>query len=218
LPISCKVQEQRWWTRKHTKNARAKMAVLLPMLSEMGVHTMVVTSAVIPIPKEWTTIPKIRVTVSVDGLPEHHDVRRKRATHDRILRNIAGCRVNIHWTITAPMLHRAGYLEEYLTFWNARAEVVRIWARVYTPQESEHSVEMLSVPERLAVAEELTTLQSRYPKLLMSRGIARAITSPPATETECMFARMSTNYSADLLELNPAFSAACLTVLSAAVP
>jgi hypothetical protein len=159
---------------------------------------MVVTSAVIPIPKEWTTIPRIRVTVSVDGLPEHHDVRRMPATYDRILRNIAGCRVNFHWTITASMLRRSGYLEEYLAFWNARAEVVRIWVSLYTPQQNEHSAEMLSMLERRAVADELRTLQPRYPKLLMNSGIASAIQSPPATPRECMFSRMSTNYSADL--------------------
>jgi MoaA/NifB/PqqE/SkfB family radical SAM enzyme len=175
-----------------------ELSRLLPILSEMGVHTMVVTSAVIPIPKEWTTIPKIRVTVSVDGLPEHHDVRRQPATYDRILRNIAGCQVNIHWTITAPMLRRTGYLEEYLAFWNAREEVVRMWVSLYTPQKNEHCAEMLSASDRVAVAEELRTLQPRYPKLLMNNGIARALESPPATPTECMFARMSTNYSADL--------------------
>jgi MoaA/NifB/PqqE/SkfB family radical SAM enzyme len=175
-----------------------ELSRLLPILSEMGVHTMVVTSAVIPIPKEWTTIPKIRVTVSVDGLPEHHDVRRKPATYERILRNIAGCRVNIHWTITAPMLSRSGYVEEYLSFWNARPEVVRMWASLYTPQQGEHSVEMLSASQRLAVAEELRMLQPRYPKLLMNAGIARAIVAPPAAPSECLFSRMSTNYSADL--------------------
>jgi organic radical activating enzyme len=175
-----------------------ELSRLLPTLSEIGVHTMVVTSAVIPIPKEWMTIPRIRVTVSVDGLPEHHDVRRKPATYDRILQNIAGRQVNIHWTITAPMLRRSGYLEEYLSFWNPRAEVVRIWVSLYTPQQHEHSAEMLSVSERLAVAEELKTLQSRYPKLLMNSGIARALVSPPATPSECLFSKMSTNYSADL--------------------
>ena len=87
---------------------------------------MVVTSAVIPIPLEWMSIPRVRVTVSVDGLPEHHDVRRKPATYDRILKNIAGCQVNMHGTITRPMLERPGYLEEYISFWNARPEVVRI--------------------------------------------------------------------------------------------
>lgn len=175
-----------------------ELSRLLPILSEMGVHTMVVTSAVIPVPQEWTAIPRIRVTVSVDGLPEHHDVRRSPATYDRILRNITGCRVNIHWTITAPMLRRTGYLEQFLSFWNARAEVVRLWVSLYSPQTNERCAEMLSVPDRVAVAEELRTLQPRYPKLLMNSGIARALQSPPATPSECMFAKMSTNYSADL--------------------
>jgi organic radical activating enzyme len=174
-----------------------ELSRLLPILSEMGVHTMVVTSAVIPIPKEWTVIPKIRVTVSVDGLPEHHDVRRSPATYDRVLRNITGCHVNIHWTITAAMCRR-GYLEEFLSFWNGRTEVVRIWVSLYTPQKNEHSAEMLSASQRLEVAEELKTLQSNYPKLLMNSGIAHALASPPVTPSECMFSRMSTNYSADL--------------------
>ena len=171
---------------------------LLPILSEMGVHTMVVTSAVIPIPKEWMTIPKVRVTVSVDGLPEHHDIRRRPATYERILRNVAGCQINIHGTITAPMLSRGSYLEEYLSFWNARAEVVRIWVSLYTPQVNEHSAEMLSPAQRVAVAQELRSLQPHYPKLLMNYGIARAIQSPPANPRQCMFSKMSTNYSADL--------------------
>src|SRR6185437_12529039 len=81
-----------------------ELSRVLPILSSMKVHTMVVTSAVIPIPVEWMSIPRVRVTVSVDGLPEHHDVRRKPATYERILKNIAGCQVNMHGTITRPML------------------------------------------------------------------------------------------------------------------
>jgi sulfatase maturation enzyme AslB (radical SAM superfamily) len=54
-----------------------ELSRVLPILSKMNVHTMVVTSAVIPIPHEWMNIPRVRVTISVDGLPEHHDVRRK---------------------------------------------------------------------------------------------------------------------------------------------
>ena len=69
---------------------------------------MVVTSAVIPIPLQWMLIPRVRVAVSVDGLPEHHDVRRKPATYEHILRNIAGARVNVHWTITRAMAAKAG--------------------------------------------------------------------------------------------------------------
>src|SRR3989441_1568504 len=111
-----------------------ELSRILPILSEMRVHTMVVTSAVIPIPRAWMEIPRVRVVVSVDGLPEHHEVRRKPATYERILKNIEGCRVNIHGTITRPMLERPRYLEEYVGFWSERPEVVRMWMSLYTPQ------------------------------------------------------------------------------------
>ncbi len=55
------------------------------------------------------SLPSVRVAISVDGLPEHHDIRRKPATYERILKNIEGREVNIHWVITRPMLERAGY-------------------------------------------------------------------------------------------------------------
>jgi len=42
------------------------------------------------------------------------------------------------------MLARPGYLEEYVSFWNAQAEVNRIWVSVYTPQIGEQSTEMLT--------------------------------------------------------------------------
>src|SRR2546428_10092565 len=79
---------------------------ILPALSKMGIFAMVVTSAVIPIPRHWMGIPRLRVAVSVDGLPEHHDVRRKPATYERILENIAERKINVHWVITKPMLER----------------------------------------------------------------------------------------------------------------
>src|SRR5713226_3785157 len=99
-----------------------ELSRILPQLSEMGVYTLIVTSAVIPIPMEWMKLPRVNIAISVDGLPEHHDVRRKPATYERILKNIEGCDVNIHWVITRPMLERAGYLEEYVNFWSGRAE------------------------------------------------------------------------------------------------
>lgn len=175
-----------------------ELSRVLPQLSAIGVHTMVVTSAVIPIPREWMHLPRVQVAVSVDGLPEHHDVRRKPATYEKILRNVAGCNVNIHWTITASMMQRPDYFEEYLAFWNARPEVVRIWASMFTPQQNETHVEILSSSERLAAAESLVALQPRYPKLLMNQGIAHALEFPPANPKECLFARLSTNYSSDL--------------------
>ena len=175
-----------------------ELSRVLPILSKMNVHTMVVTSAVIPIPREWMNIPRVRVTISVDGLPEHHDVRRNPATYERILKNIAGCQVNMHGTITRPMLERPGYIEEYISFWDARPEVVRIWISLYTPQKDEHTPEMLTSAERDRVANELPRLRKRYPKLLANEGISQAIRVPPASPTECTFSRMSTNYSADL--------------------
>ena len=175
-----------------------ELSRLLPILSGMNVYTMVVTSAVIPIPREWMAIRNVGVTVSVDGLPEHHDVRRHPATYERILKNINGCQIAVHWTITRSMLERREYLEEYLAFWNARPEVRRMWASLYTPQKGEQTPEMLSAEQRQFVAEELRRLQPNYPKLLMNAGIARAMQAPPTKPGECIFSTMSTNFSADL--------------------
>src|ERR1700751_5923457 len=116
-----------------------ELSSLLPQLDAMGVFTMVVTSGVIPIPQEWMEIPRLRVAVSVDGLPEHHDERRKPATYDRILRNIEGRSINVHWVITRPMMLRSSYLEEYVAYWNDRPEVDHIWVSLYSPQVGEQS-------------------------------------------------------------------------------
>lgn len=171
---------------------------ILPALSERGVFTMVVTSGIIPIPMEWMKIPRLRVAVSVDGLPEHHDIRRKPATYARILRNIENRSVNIHWVITRPMLERREYLEEYLSFWSGRPEVEHIWASVYTPQIGEESAEKLTPAERESLANELPQLAANYPKFLMNKGIAQAIVTPPSSPEDCIFSKMSGNYSADL--------------------
>lgn len=175
-----------------------ELSQILPELSRMGVFTLVVTSAVIPIPVEWMSLSRLRVAVSVDGLPEHHDVRRRPATYERVLKNIAGREVNIHWTVTRPMLARAGYLEEYVSFWNARPEVNRIWVSVYTPQIGEHNAEMLSADERAMLACALPLLAARYRKLLFNNQIAKALLRPPQNPSDCLFAKMSGNFSADL--------------------
>lgn len=175
-----------------------ELSRILPQLSAMGVFTLVVTSGVIPVPPEWMSISRLRVAISVDGLPEHHDIRRKPATYEKILKNIAGREVNVHWVITRPMLERAGYLEEYIAFWSGREEVNRIWVSVYTPQVGEQSAEMLGVTDRETVARELPVLAARYPKLLFNEGLARAFVQPPKNPDDCVFAKMSANYSADL--------------------
>jgi MoaA/NifB/PqqE/SkfB family radical SAM enzyme len=175
-----------------------ELSQILPALSAMGVYSMVVTSAVVPIPRDWMRIPRVIVAVSVDGLPEHHDVRREPATYERILRNIADRRINIHWTVTRPMLSRSGYLAEYVSFWNARSEVDRIWVSIYTPQKGEHSPEMLTREDRSRLLHELLLLRKQFPKLLINDGVAHALAEPPANPDQCLFSRMSVNYSADL--------------------
>jgi MoaA/NifB/PqqE/SkfB family radical SAM enzyme len=171
---------------------------ILPALSDMGVFSMVVTSAVIPIPRHWMQIPRHRVAVSIDGLPEHHDERRKPATYERILKNISDRKINIHWTITHPMLSRATYLEEYVAFWNAQTEVDHIWVSLYSPQIGEESPERLTPQDRELIAATLPDLRKTYPKLLVPEGMARAFITPPSNPQDCLFAKMSTNYSADL--------------------
>ncbi|HTW58389.1 MAG TPA: radical SAM protein [Terriglobales bacterium] len=171
---------------------------ILPALSDLGVFSMVVTSGVIAIPQEWMKIPRLRVAVSVDGLPEHHDDRRKPATYERILKNIAGRSVNVHWVITRPMLSRPSYLEEYVAFWNARPEVDHIWVSLYSPQIDEESPERLHSEDRELVARELPRLRAAYSKLLVPEGLARAFVEPPKSPADCLFSQMSTNYSADL--------------------
>jgi hypothetical protein len=131
-------------------------------------------------------------------LPKHHDLRRKPATYDRILKNIDQCSVNIHWTITRPMLCRSSYLEEYVAFWSARPEVGRVWVSLYSPQFGEDSAEMLTRGQRRLVADTLVPLRHSYPKLLINQGIAEAFVEPPHSPAECLFSKMSTNYSADL--------------------
>lgn len=171
---------------------------ILPALGELGVHTLLVTSGLLPVPKQWMDIPKLRVAVSVDGLPEHHDVRRKPATYDRILANIRDRTVNIHWVITRPMLQRPGYLEEYLSFWSERPEVNRIWVSTYSPQMGENSPEMLAPADRERLMLELGGLAPQFPKFLLNKRMVRAFLVPPRSPQECFFSRMSTNYSADL--------------------
>ena len=175
-----------------------ELSLILPQLARRGIFTMVVTSGIIPIPMEWIGLPRFTVAVSIDGLPEHHDVRRHPATYHRILSNLAGRRVNIHWTITAQMFARPSYFEEYVRVWNARPEVHRIWVSLYSPQRGEQSAERLSPAQRQELARELPRLRALYPKLLTPQGYVRALLHPPASPRQCGFSRLSSNFSADL--------------------
>jgi MoaA/NifB/PqqE/SkfB family radical SAM enzyme len=175
-----------------------ELSRILPVLSEWGVYSLVVTSAIMPFPQEWNRIPRVRVTVSIDGLQPEHDARRKPATYERILANLQGRTADISWVVTNQMLTRPGYLEEYLAFWSARPEIERIWLSIYTPQRGEVSAERLTRASRRRLLEALPELKRRYPALILPDGAVEAFASPPRDPGACTFARVSVNYSADL--------------------
>ncbi len=175
-----------------------ELTKLLPQLSDRGIYTLIVTSGVIPIPHEWVGLARVTVAVSVDGNPEHHDVRRKPATYERILRNIAERRVNIHWTVVRNNIEQPGYMDRYLAFWNAKPEVHRIWVSIYTPQIGEESAERLTPENRVQLASYFAKIGNKYPKLTMHSGIVASFINPPAGPSECVFSRLSLNYTADL--------------------
>jgi hypothetical protein len=76
--------------------------------------------------------------------------------------------------------------------------VNRIWVSLYSPQAGERSLEKLKPEERQFLGHKLAALRVRYPKLLMNEGIAASLISPPRNPDECLFAKMTANFSADL--------------------
>jgi hypothetical protein len=138
------------------------------------------------------------LVVSVDGLPEHHDVRRKPATYDRVLHNIAAHKIIVHCTITAQLLERATYLDEFAAFWSDRPETRIIWFSLFTPQEGKPSVERLSTAQRRLALERLDRVASRFPKVYFSRAVLNGYARPPESPQECIFAQSTVCISADL--------------------
>jgi MoaA/NifB/PqqE/SkfB family radical SAM enzyme len=183
-----------------------ELSRILPTLSDWGVYSLVVTSAVIPFPREWNDIPRVRVAVSIDGPQPEHDARRKPATYEKILQNLEGREADVSWVITNQMLERPGYLEEYLAFWTARPEIGRIWLSLYTPQRGEESAERLTAAARRRLWTLLPELKRKYPALILPHGATEAFATPPASPQECTFSRVSVNYSADLqTRIEPCF-------------
>jgi MoaA/NifB/PqqE/SkfB family radical SAM enzyme len=171
---------------------------LLPKLTAMGIHSQVVTSAFRKIPAHWQRDPRITVVVSIDGLQPEHDLRRKPATYERILKNIEGTAITIHCTITRQMVHRPGYLAEFMEFWQPREEIKKVLMSIYTPQVGEISSERLTADERARVVADLLELQTRYSKLTMWKNLIEAYLTPPASPSECLFAKTTETISADL--------------------
>jgi MoaA/NifB/PqqE/SkfB family radical SAM enzyme len=175
-----------------------ELDVLLPELSRMGIAVQLVTSAVREIPKNWNHIENLFLVVSIDGLQPDHDIRRKPATYDRILNNIAGHLITVHCTVTAQMTSRPKYFEEFLSFWSSREEVKKVWFSLFTPQVGAEGEEILSPRQREVVLEEFVRLRPLFPKLAMPDSVIRGYRSPPQSPEQCIFARTTLNITADL--------------------
>jgi sulfatase maturation enzyme AslB (radical SAM superfamily) len=175
-----------------------ELETLVPQLLSRGTHVQIVTSAFRPITPAWKTMEHLTVVVSIDGLAPEHDVRRKPATYERILKNIAGQRVIVHCTVTAQMVERAGYLDEFLQFWTPREEISKVWFSLFTPQIGADLPEILTPGQRRRVVEELFALRVKYPKVDLPPLVLQQFLKPPSSPSECIFAETTETISADL--------------------
>jgi MoaA/NifB/PqqE/SkfB family radical SAM enzyme len=171
---------------------------ILPGLDRRGIPVLLVTSAFRTIPVHWNAMPLLNIAVSVDGLQPDHDLRRKPATYERILHNVAGTKVTIHCTITGQMMDHAGYLEEFVRFWSAREETKRIWFSLFTPQLGAVAPEILTPDQRSRAIEELLRLRVAYESIDMDERTIEEFRHPPASPRDCIFARTMLSLSADL--------------------
>jgi len=171
---------------------------ILPMLAERGIYSQLVTSAVRPIPLEWSGLPRLQLVVSIDGLQPEHDARRTPATYDRILKHIEGHQITVHCTVTRQQVRRDGYLEEFLRTWDANLNTRLIWISLYTPQKGEISDERLTATDRAKVISELRRLRTTIPKLQMLDGMLNVYAKPPESPDQCVFAQTTECYSSDL--------------------
>ncbi len=175
-----------------------ELDVLLPRINDLGIRIQLVTSAVRQIPSGWADIQNLSLVVSIDGLQPEHDLRRKPATYEKILANIVGHQITVHSTVTTQMTTRDGYLREFLSFWSARPEVRKIWFSLFTPQKGADQEECLTPEVREKVLAELASLRDSFPKLDLPQSVLEGYRMPPASPADCIFARTTANYTADL--------------------
>jgi MoaA/NifB/PqqE/SkfB family radical SAM enzyme len=171
---------------------------ILPQLEARGIVIQLVTSAVRPIPLEWASTKLLTIVVSIDGLAAEHDMRRKPATYERILKNIEGHHITVHCTVTRQMTERDGYLYDFMDFWSARPETDKVWFSMFTPQVGETSYEILPPAARVQVVRDLHDIRLKYPKLSMTQLTIDGFLNPPAKPRDCMFANMTRTITADL--------------------
>jgi MoaA/NifB/PqqE/SkfB family radical SAM enzyme len=175
-----------------------ELEALIPRLLDRRIYVQVVTSAFRPLPASWTTLPRLNVVVSIDGLKPEHDARRAPATYERVLRNIAGQKITVHCTVTGQMMKKPGYLKEFLEYWTPRPEVDKVWFSLFTPQVGDRLPEMLQPHERRQAIADMTVLRRRFLKLDMPEGMIRQFSTPPHSPNECVFALTTHTLSADL--------------------
>jgi sulfatase maturation enzyme AslB (radical SAM superfamily) len=174
-----------------------EVEAMIPQIIALGTHVQLVTSAFRVLPASWVGMEKLNIVVSIDGLAPEHDVRRAPATYDRIIKNLKGHGVTVHCTITAQMMQRPGYLEEFVAFWTERPEANKIWFSIFTPQRGANNPEILTRAQREQVVAEITDLRARYPKLEAPEGLVRQFLKPPHSPEECIFALTTETFSAD---------------------
>jgi MoaA/NifB/PqqE/SkfB family radical SAM enzyme len=175
-----------------------ELEALLPQLTARGIHVQVVTSAFRPLPEAAKNDPRVYMVVSIDGLQPEHDLRRKPATYDRILKSIAGHQVTVHCTITSHMMRSPDYLDRFLAFWTPRAEIKKVWFSIFTPQIGATDPEILTPDERQRTITELLELRKRYAKLDMPESLIKEFAHPPKSPDECIFSKTTASISADL--------------------
>jgi len=178
-----------------------EMEAVIPMILERGVHIQLVTSAFRELPEKWANVPGLNIVVSIDGLQPEHDERRKPATYERILKNIVGQNITVHCTITAQMMQKERYLEQFLQFWTARPEIKRVWFSIFTPQRGDVLPEILTPEERKRAVAELIELRKSYPKLDMHPRLIDEYLHPPSSPDDCVFSQTTKTISADLTTL-----------------
>ena len=175
-----------------------ELEVLLPQLTNRGIHVQVVTSAFRPLPEAAKNDPRVYMVVSIDGLQPEHDVRRKPATYERIQKSIAGHQVTVHCTITAQMMKEPDYLERFLDFWTPKPEIKKVWFSMFTPQIGATDPEILTREDRARAIVQLSRLRKIYTKLDMPESLIREFGQPPQSPDECIFAKTTQSISADL--------------------
>ena len=176
-----------------------ELSRILPELSQQNIFTMVVTSGIIPIPMEWMGLRRNRVAVSIDGLPEHHDPRRKPATYERILENIREPRSEHsldHHRADDEAPGISGRISRVLA--GAAGSEADLGEHLQPAARRTHSGNAdhgRAATGGAGIARPAGGLSETADE---SRASRKRLLEPPKNPQECLFSKMSTNFSADL--------------------